>query len=163
MLGHSRIGFVGADTAIHQRRYRLFRKHAEAQGVESKPIWNGRSSTHVNRAGHRAMQRLLERAGSDLPTAVVGSNDTIAAGACRALKESGLEVPGDVSVTGFDDIPLAQLVVPALTTVKQPVLELARRAIELVAGSAEERAAAPNADLLPPELIARESTRRLTA
>ena len=62
------------------------------------------------------------------PTAVFCGNDVLAIGALRAAKEMGLSVPGDVSITGFDDIELASLAEPALTTVHVPHREMGRRA-----------------------------------
>ncbi len=62
------------------------------------------------------------------PTAVLCGNDVLAVGALRAARERGLDVPGDVSITGFDDIELARIVLPALTTVHVPHREMGRRA-----------------------------------
>jgi LacI family transcriptional regulator len=66
------------------------------------------------------------------PTAVFAYNDITAVGALRAARNADLRVPGDVSIVGFDDIALASAVVPALTTVAQPIAELAGLAVELL-------------------------------
>ena len=91
------------------------------------------------------------------PTAIVASSDQQAVGALRACADLGLAVPGDVSVTGFDDIPLAWLVTPRLTTVAQPVEETAARAVErLLARTAEPRLA-PRREVLPTIVRVRDS------
>ncbi|NNF72962.1 MAG: substrate-binding domain-containing protein, partial [Rhodobacteraceae bacterium] len=69
---------------------------------------------------------------SPRPTAVLCGNDVLAVGALRAAKEMGLSVPGDVSITGFDDIELAMLAEPALTTVHVPHREMGRRAASML-------------------------------
>ncbi len=75
--------------------------------------------------GYKPMQALLERV-RDF-TAVFCFNDIAAVGAIRALRDAGLEVPGDVSVVGFDDILSAAYATPSLTTVRQPLAEMGRR------------------------------------
>ncbi|ARF53963.1 LacI family DNA-binding transcriptional regulator [Streptomyces gilvosporeus] len=91
------------------------------------------------------------------PDAVVCANDLIAVGALQRLRQLGADVPGEVAVTGFDDIPLAGLADPALTTVRQPVPELAAEATRLLthrpAGSASRRTVR-----LTPELVVRASS-----
>ncbi len=82
--------------------------------------------------GAAAMRELL--ASQTRPTAVLCGNDVLAVGAIRAAKELGLRVPDDVSVTGFDDIELAEIVEPALTTVHVPHRLMGRTAAELVLG-----------------------------
>lgn len=108
-------------------------------------------------AGTAAVTRLL--AGSDgLPDALVCANDELALGAMTALKERGVDVPGQVMVTGWDDVMAARYA--GLTTVRQPMRELggtaARLLDELISGSRTE----PRHDLLPTELIVRTSTVR---
>ena len=69
------------------------------------------------------------------PTAIVCSNDYAAVGVLRALRERGVRVPGEVSVTGFDDIELAAYTTPPLTTVRVEMYRLGERAVELLTGS----------------------------
>ena len=82
--------------------------------------------------GHRAAGELLAR--PVRPTALVCFNDKTAVGALAAAAERGLRVPGDLSVTGFDDIDLAQATSPALSTVRQPLAEMGRMAVRLLDG-----------------------------
>lgn len=92
-------------------------------GVEA-PLFRGDFEEASGYAAGCAIARLETR-----PDAVFAANDTMAAGAMRALLEAGLSVPGDVAIAGFDDIPLASLLRPALTSVHVDVAELGRRAL----------------------------------
>jgi LacI family transcriptional regulator len=81
--------------------------------------------------GHRAAAELLGL--PDPPTALIGFNDKMAVGALRAAREHGLRVPEDLSIAGFDDIELSQATCPPLTTVRQPLAEMGRMAVTLLA------------------------------
>lgn len=90
-------------------------------------------------------------------TAVFSSNDQMALGLMHAIRDEGLDVPRDISVVGFDDIPEAAHFWPPLTTVRQDFAELGRRCVELLLSPVEEHAAHP-VPLIMPELIVRAST-----
>ncbi|WP_265522700.1 LacI family DNA-binding transcriptional regulator [Oerskovia flava] len=87
-------------------------------------------STYGVTAGYEAARQLL--ALDDPPTAIFASSDDTALGALRALREAGLSVPRDVSLVGFDDLPVAPWTDPPLTTVRQPLAEMGASAVELV-------------------------------
>ncbi|MGK2853006.1 MAG: substrate-binding domain-containing protein, partial [Microbacteriaceae bacterium] len=89
-------------------------------------------------------------------TAVFVANDQMAIGVLHAFTEAGLQVPGDVSVVGFDDIPEAGYLNPALTTIRQDFKAVGQRAIELVIATLDGSTA--DVALLSPELIVRDST-----
>jgi LacI family transcriptional regulator len=109
----------------------------------------------------RTTERELLRAQGDYSLIVCG-NDMLAVAALRALKRAGLDVPGQVSVIGFDDTSLAQIVEPPLTTIAQPVRRLGNLAVEqlleLISGAQQ----APRQQVVPVTLKERGSTRRLT-
>lgn len=86
--------------------------------------------------GHRAAHALLSR--SDRPTAVIAINDLLAIGALRAAGDLGLSVPRDVSLLGFDDIEMADYLVPRLTTVSKNAAEVGRKAFELLLGRIQD-------------------------
>ena len=103
------------------------------------------------------MQTLLEKT-RDF-TAIFCFNDIAAIGAIRALKDSGLSVPGDVSVVGFDDIQSAAYSTPSLTTVRQPLFEMGQRGAQvLLERIADKEKPFPQQIVMAPELIVREST-----
>jgi LacI family transcriptional regulator, galactose operon repressor len=105
-------------------------------------------------SGHRAMAELLGRASFD---AVFVASDVVALGAIGALREAGRRVPDDVSLVGFDDIPLAAYFDPPLTTVRLPAFELGQAAGRALLERITHRAI-PTRTLLPTELIVRGST-----
>jgi DNA-binding LacI/PurR family transcriptional regulator len=107
--------------------------------------------------GQRATLALLEQ-GSELPTALVAFNDDIAAAAMSVLAQAGLDVPGDVSVLGWDDSALARSPGVDLTSVRQVPTELARLAIERVVARAGGTAVADREIVLEPDLVVRSST-----
>jgi LacI family transcriptional regulator len=108
--------------------------------------------------GRAATAELLARSPSF--TALFAANDLMAAGAIRELTAHGLSVPGDVSVVGFDDTPLAEMTSPALTTVRQPVQEMGDRAVSLLLArlGASPETGAGGRHVLPTSLVVREST-----
>ncbi|MEQ7846019.1 LacI family DNA-binding transcriptional regulator [Nocardioides kribbensis] len=108
-------------------------------------------------AGRAAAHRLLDAA--DAPTAVVCSSDTLALGVLRGLSERGLHAGRDVAVTGFDNSPTATLSTPGLTSLRQPLEQVAH---DLVAGLEDllAGAASPQQSLLEPELVVRASSLR---
>lgn len=101
----------------------------------------------------------IERLGRSKATFIFASNDMIAMSTIRALTERGFDVPGDVSVAGFDDVPWAGLVSPSITTVHQDIATVGREAVRTwVEGIAHPRRA-PVRSVLPVELVQRASTR----
>jgi LacI family transcriptional regulator len=106
-------------------------------------------------AGHETAQRVLAR--RPLPDAVVCANDEIALGTLLAGEEAGLSVPGDVAVTGWDDVMAARYARPALTTVAQPMRALGERAARLLHDLIEGGDPSPHHDVLPTRLVIRDS------
>ena len=106
-------------------------------------------------SGHREMTRLLARR-PDLD-AVFAASDLMAAGAIRALRESGRDVPGDVAVVGFDDAPIASHTVPTLTTIRQPLDEMTAAAADLLLRRVEDDTAKVEQVVCPTALVRRGS------
>jgi DNA-binding LacI/PurR family transcriptional regulator len=155
-LGHRRIAYLGDRHGRESDAERLagFRKAMRGAGlrVEKQLVVHGNGQPA---GGHEVMGSLLRLRRP--PTAVFCYNDMSAMGALRAIREAGLRVPDDVSVTGFDDLYLAQYTEPPLTTVRQPMRQMGRLAMEtltqLMAGDHTKRNIK-----LPGELIVRGST-----
>jgi LacI family transcriptional regulator len=160
-LGHERIGFIeGApDQAASARRRRGFEKALKAHGLALDPALHFRG-TFTFDAGVEAAHAMLSA--RHPPTAVFASNDDMALGVLAAAQRLGIQVPQDLSLAGFDDSPAASLVWPALTTVRQPVGELAAEAVRLLVSgevaAALEAGAKPVVRVLPHELVVRAST-----
>jgi DNA-binding LacI/PurR family transcriptional regulator len=106
-------------------------------------------------AGYELGQRLSQDPGV---TAVFVANDQMALGLLRALHEARREVPGEISVVGFDDIPEAAFFQPPLTTVRQDFIEMGRRSLRLLLQTVESGRRSEEGSLVPPELIVRRST-----
>lgn len=155
--GHQRLAFVGwpAGSATGDRRAEGFVNAVRQAGLRSDPALDVRVEDGIDE-GARALGRLLEV--PDPPTAVICVSDSIAAGAVRAARNRGLTVGTDLAVTGFDDTPVAALLTPPLTSVRQPLEMVARRVVSrltaLLSGERDE----PSGELLAPELIVRDST-----
>lgn len=141
--GHRRIGFIQGDPrhGSSHKRLRGFLKclnrhgHAPCERLIAQGFFTFDS-------GKQAAQRLLRE--RPRPTAIIASNDDMAAGAIVAARELGLDVPGDLSILGFDDSPIASHTWPPLTTMRQPISEMASAAafslLDHIAGETEKPA-----------------------
>jgi LacI family transcriptional regulator len=127
--GHTRIAMLAGYRALPNvfSRVRGFRDALEAHGIPVRDEWIVAGIPIVEH-GHRLTRRLLTKYPEI--TAIFAYNDLLAVGALQACKELGRRVPDDCAVVGFDDIQLASLVSPALTTVRLDKVELGRRAVE---------------------------------
>lgn len=106
--------------------------------------------------GYVATETLLAR---NVPfSALICFNDMSACGAMNALRDAGLGIPEDVSVVGFDDIPVAKIVYPTLTTIRQPLREMGEQAARSLIRRMEEKDARPANICMKPELVVRNST-----
>lgn len=95
-------------------------------------------------------------------TAIFAYNDVIAIGAYMAINQKGLKIPDDISIIGYDDIEMASIISPRLTTVAQPFYDMGKTAAELIIKRIkEDTSSTPQVILLPTKLIIRESTRPL--
>lgn len=156
--GHRRIGLIlGPKDAFDAlERERGFRDAHDEAGIEldESLVVPGNYS---QQSGHDGAVRLLER--EDRPTAIMAANDDSAIGALSAIRDAGLSVPGDVALTGFDDIPSARFAVPPLSTVHVPVREVGVMSIRMLLDQIEQNnGRRPVQRMLPVELRIREST-----
>jgi LacI family transcriptional regulator len=110
--------------------------------------------------GAEAVAALLD-ANPDL-TAIVALNDSMAVGALNTLRERGIDVPARISVIGFDDMPIARDVTPALTTVRLPLAEMGARAMSMALDDAHDTDA-PRIEPAPATLVRRASTQALVS
>jgi LacI family transcriptional regulator len=143
------------DSPDNLARQAAFRAEVTAAGgifVEG-PQWQG---DYCAAGGARVIGRLLAGEGT-LPRAIACANDQSALGVVYALIQHGLDVPGDVAVTGFDDIPMARHLRPQLTTVRQPIQEMGATAFEVLYSMISDAEPARRDIVLPTRLIPRES------
>ncbi|WP_052367229.1 LacI family DNA-binding transcriptional regulator [Paraoerskovia marina] len=164
-LGHKKLAFVSGSIASINRtgRFRGFCTALEAVDLDpaTMPMWTGMEEVPFGdvesaQVGRRAALDLFDGT-QEPPTGVVAINDMTALGFCRGLRDRGLEVGVDVSVVGFDDIILADLYDPPLTTVRQPIARMAGLAITEVLKDPSESEDGRSV-LLRPELVVRQST-----
>jgi LacI family transcriptional regulator len=162
-LGRRRIGIINGDMrkSDYQERFSAYRSvlskhnfpyieelvaHTE---LPSEPADYGYE-------GYKGMKGLLIHK----PDAVFAADDSLAIGAMKAIKEAGLRIPEDMAVAGFDDVPSASSAVPPLTTVRQPFLELGRKAATVLIERIEKNPPAQQEKILPVELVVRASSQK---
>ena len=156
-LGHRRIGYVAGPegNVLEAARRQGYMDALEAASLAFDPAiaWAG---DYTLKAGVSAGAALLDM--GSRPTAVFCSNDEMAMGLVRTLVSAGVSVPGDVSVAGFDDIEVAGMMSPALTTMRQPRHQLGQQAAAMLLDLMEGTARASESLQLATELVVREST-----
>ncbi|MEO7719757.1 MAG: GntR family transcriptional regulator [Capsulimonas sp.] len=153
--GHERIGFLrGVHANIDAKdRLRGFRAAARRHNLRSAPEMGDDFSES---SGYDAAQRLLSS--PNPPTAIVCASDLSAIGAIRAVRDRGLSVPHDLSVVGYGNFSVADYVIPRLTTMRQPRMELGAMAAEMLIRLANDEVV--DDVLLNAEMMVRESTTR---
>lgn len=156
-LGHRRIAFIAGSKGTGQsaQREKGYIDALTAAGLPVLPelMEVGR---FVQAGGYAATEKLL--ALEQRPTAIFAANDEMAFGAIDAVHSKGLKVPGDISVMGFDDIPTAAGKFPTLSTMRQPLQEMAARAVGEVVQMIQGAPAASKKLAFPMELVVRNST-----
>ena len=159
-LGHKKIAILRGHPESADSRYRwnAVQEVAQDMGLQTDPelIIQIDSTDSSPSVGYPCGKRLIE---SKRPfTALFAYNDISAIGAIRAFQEAGLQVPQNVSVVGFDDIPGAAFHYPSLTTVRQPLRRMGEIAVEVLIGRIEEEKEYQREIAVQPEIVVREST-----
>lgn len=155
-LGHTRIATISglAHTKPAADRLLGYRAELHELGLPSRPEYEGLGDFYFE-SGEAAMRSFLSL--PEPPTAVFAASDMMAVGAIKAIEDAGLRCPDDVAIVGFDDIQLAELVSPALTTVRQDKRELGVAAARSLVQLIDDADAAPHVSVLPVELVVRRS------
>lgn len=160
-LGHRNLGFiVGApNQTASAQRYAGFKAALRDAGLKLRPEWVKHGSFSY-RSGLLAAEQLLT--GAKRPSAIFASNDDMAAAAIAVAHRLRIDVPSDLMIAGFDDTPLATTIWPTLTTVRQPIAAMARKAVELLLEEVRQRrhnrTLAPLQHFLKFSLVKRDST-----
>lgn len=162
--GHRRFAYIDGIEGHLSAGLRLegFMEALTAAGIAPQAVEIVRGN-FTFKSGVELSARILDR--KDRPTALACANDDMAAGSLLTAHKIGLRIPGDISITGFDDTPVSEIVWPPLTTVHQPIRQLGARAVErLVAiSSGKDDEAKREAAYVPFWLIVRQSTARVGA
>lgn len=160
-LGHRRVTFLGGAFAIEQvrLRYEGLRAAFGEAGLDPEEHVELVSLSQLNaHQGERAVDQVLLDGAGRRTRAVFCANDQIALGFMKGLGKRGLRVPDDVSVVGYDDLAVADMVHPGLTTVAQPKYELGRAAMQLLNAQMDGSGQAHERRIFQPRLIMRDST-----
>ena len=160
-LGHRRIGFITGIPSLSTSKERLegYKAALREYDVTVLPelITYG---DYLQPSGYEQAQNLLNLA--TRPTAIFASNDRMALGALDAIREQNLQIPDDISVIGFDDIPQASATHPKLTTVNQSLEKMGRIGVQMLLEQIENPERPPRRITLATELIIRDSCQRLS-
>jgi LacI family transcriptional regulator len=155
--GYRTLAFVAglADSPDSLARGETIAAEAAAAGATllTGPQWQG---NYYASGGARVIEELMA-SGDALPRAIACANDQTALGVMYALAQHGIDVPGDVAVTGFDDIPMARHLRPQLTTVRQPIQEIGATAFDVLYSMISNGRPAERDVMLPTRLIVRAS------
>jgi LacI family transcriptional regulator len=158
-LGHRNIAFVSGPMRLHSAQSRLaaFNKSMKECGITPDET-NIVEGDHTLEGGAAAMEKLLAR--EELPTAVLCSNDMTAIGVLHKLYRTGMKVPDDISVIGFDDIHISEVMMPPLTTIQMSRFEIAKAAFNALRSQADspDEFLAKREFNIPTDLVVREST-----
>jgi DNA-binding LacI/PurR family transcriptional regulator len=154
-LGHTRIACITGPrtTSASAGRVAGFEQVLAEHGLTL--VASARGDFQAER-GRDAMAELLDFGAAF--TAVFAANDLTAIGAMQTLHQRGLRIPDDISIIGFDNMRLSELVIPALTTIAHSLADIGPRSIELLMARIADPAAPPVRSLLPASLVVREST-----
>lgn len=156
-LGHRRIAFVAGpeDFSTANRRKEAFLEFRRKKGLEIPASYIQRGEFTMS--GGRDAGRILLR-GKSRPTAIVAANDRMAFGVMESARELGMVIPRDLSVVGFDDEYSAAEWFPALTTVRQPVIEMGEQAAKMLLAALADKTLPAGDTVMDVSLILREST-----
>ncbi len=154
-MGHTRIAHLAGSMSALSARERLqgYRQTMEQHGLEVRPEWV--ISATYGGADLTPLQRLLQQ--PDRPTALFAWSDEVAIHAIRVCEELGLRVPDDVAIVGYDSTPICDHTRPTLTSVRQPIYEMASSAVALLVDLLSGRQPEPRTHLFMPSLEVRES------
>jgi LacI family transcriptional regulator len=159
-LGHERIAYAGhaANRYSMRERYEAYRDWMAENGFACPDDYVITGLNRPDAEDNRGdWERLFRH--PNCPTAICATNDDVAVRILEVARANGISVPDQLSVTGFDDILVASLTVPKLTTVRQPLFDMGRHVAQLLIASVEGRAdETPTQVIVPPELIRRDST-----
>jgi len=157
-LGHRQIGVIAAprDQEPIERRLRGLHEAQRAYGIDRFPDLLITDDTQDFDVGYQAAKQLLQH--NPRPTAIFALTDVMAVGVMHAANEMNLRIPDDLSVMGYDDIPIASYTIPPLSTVAQPIVEMGRASVELLLHHLGNSDMEPETTVLETHLVIRQTT-----
>ena len=151
--GRKRIAFIGGPQGNHEAQERLRGYRAGLKSGMKEAVFEGDFTEEAGWAAGRRIAQTKPR-----PDAVFAANDMMAVGCLAALREAGLRVPEDVALGGFDDIPIARHITPALSTIRVPIAALGAAALDTLVKAVEApQSQATHTEVMPVELVVRRS------
>ncbi|SFJ88409.1 LacI family DNA-binding transcriptional regulator [Thermoflavimicrobium dichotomicum] len=153
-LGHQKIAIVAEKAPSNQKRMDGYRKAIADANVEMKENYMAITQATVE-GGYHCANQLFDL--PEPPTAIFACNDLIAIGVIKAARERNLKIPNDLSVVGFDNTFMAEMVDPPLSSVQQPICEMSRQVVDLLVKKIQGEKSRKRVVLLP-ELVVRKST-----
>jgi DNA-binding LacI/PurR family transcriptional regulator len=159
-FGHTKIGHIAGPQDLYASRIRkdAFFREMQRLGLPIQMEWLQVGAFDIP-SGHEAMNRILKN--PEHPTVVFCANDEMAFGAIHSIQDHGMRVPEDISIVGFDDVPVASLTSPPLATIKQPIEAIARAATAALINCIEDGKAVKS-QTFPGSFIERTSLAKLT-
>lgn len=157
-LGHEKIAYLGGKEYVGDQelfpdeRKQAYLSYMNSHDLDASQIYEGSFSTA---SGYQMMQKLLQN--ETLPTAVFAASDAIAFGAMRAIQETGLSIPEDISIIGFNDSEMSSYTTPALTTIYAPAYDMGQHGANLIYAASNLNIGTPLKAKIPCSLITRES------
>lgn len=157
-LGHKRIAYLGGKEYVGDRelfsdeRKQAYLSYMNSHDLDASQVYEDAFSTA---SGYQMMQELLKK--EELPTAVFAASDAIAFGAMRAIQETGLSIPDDISIIGFNDSEMSSYTTPALTTIYAPAYDMGQHGANLIYAASNLNINTPLKAKIPCSLIKRES------
>ena len=157
--GHTRIAFLGGKEYLEgkvifaddrKRYYQKYCKHHQLDGTTFL-----REGAYSTESGYKMMKELL--GAKQVPTAVFAASDPIAMGAMKAITESGLRIPEDISVMGFDDVEMSAYLSPALTTIHAPAYDMGQYGVNCLCAAPNMTKASPIRVKMPCVQVERSS------
>ncbi len=158
--GHRKLGCITSpmDKRTSQERMAGFRQALAEAGLKENPAWIIEGDFEPE-GGHGAMTQLLAQ--QDRPTGLFVFSDMMALGAICAANSQGVRVPDELSIVGYDDVPMAQFFSPPLTTIHQPKFRLGQAAAQILLAKVAKQTPASASLVVHPELIERGSVKSL--
>lgn len=157
--GHEKIAFLGGKEYLEKNvmfcdeRKKYYEEYCTRKGLDA--ITYLKEEEYSTESGYAMMKELLQE--GKIPTAVFAASDHIAIGAIKAIHESGLKIPEDISVIGFDDVDLCDFITPALTTMHAPAYEMGQYGVNFLFAASNMINATPIKVKMPCRLVKRES------